>query len=129
IGGTAGKQEFHHTGGTVRRIPEGVRDTARLLDVGPGSGDRDRVTDAEPDLAVEDVRELVLRDVRVGRDEPVRGERELEDREGAAGGVARDLEFDVETRHRVSFAGTRTRDERATHPGSGRRPSDAARAR
>jgi hypothetical protein len=89
------------------RVPERVRDILGLEDVAPGTGDVVAVADAHADLAADDVGQLVLAVVDVRRDQPARVERVLDDRDGAAGHLARDLEVDPDAAegHGLALAG------------------------
>jgi hypothetical protein len=93
-----------------------VRDAARLDDVGPrGRGD-DLVADQDRDLALKDVRDLVLVLVAVGRSpEDTRRERVLDDRHRAARVRPRELGDDAEATLEDRPTLARTDDPRFRH--------------
>src|SRR2546423_14401018 len=75
--------DFKEPGRLIGRVPEGVRNTTRLVDVSAGSRLGHFVPHSHPDTALENVRQLVLHRVCVRRAEASRIDRVLDNRETA----------------------------------------------
>jgi hypothetical protein len=91
---TGRADELQQPSWLVRWVPEGVRDTAGLVDIALSPSLRDLVAHADADAALENIGELVLHRVRVGQNKPPTLDWVLDNGEAAAGQVAPDLEID-----------------------------------
>src|SRR5438105_3454543 len=84
--------QLKQAGGLIARVPERVRDTARLVNVGARPRLRDLIADSHADTSLEHVRKLVLHRVGVRRYKAPGFDRVLDDCEAATCLVTPDLE-------------------------------------
>lgn len=84
--------ELQQPGRLIGRVPERVRDTAGLVDVGAGPGLRHLVPYTHADATLEHIGQLVFHRVSVWRDQAPCVDRMLDDCEAATGLVAPHLE-------------------------------------
>src|SRR5438132_8899291 len=94
------RDDFHQTGDSVGRIPERVRDSARLQDVVPRTRQENLVADSSAELTFHDVGILVRVMVQMRWNESSRLEGMLHDGKRSVGLVAGDFELDPESTHR-----------------------------
>src|SRR2546422_9746060 len=96
--------DFHQTGHFVGRIPERVRDSAKLQDVVARTRQENLVADSSAELTLHDVGILVRGMVQMRWNESSRLDVMLHDGKRSVGFVAGDFELDPESTYRNKLA-------------------------
>src|SRR5437016_7002514 len=102
--GPGGRDDFHQTGDSVGRIPERVRDSARLQDVVPRTRQENLVADSSAELTLHDVGILVRVMVQMRWNESSRLEGMFDDGKRSVCFVAGDFELDPDSTCRMQLA-------------------------